>query len=108
MTDKLDYEALAKKVEATDKQLAAFYRSMLDDAPDKPANRTEKLKREFIIELYIARRKQHVSQTELAGRVGIPQSSLARIESGRANPTLTTVLKIAQALEVRLRLQPEA
>jgi ribosome-binding protein aMBF1 (putative translation factor) len=41
------------------------------------------------------------SQEKLAGECKIEQQSLSLIESGRANPTLTTVEKLARAFNVR-------
>lgn len=60
---------------------------------------------QFVIALIMARHRAGLRQTELAAKVGISQSSLARIESGRTNPTLKTLLKLAAALDMRLSLQ---
>lgn len=44
-------------------------------------------------------RKYHkVTQIELSDRLDIDDGSLRRIESGRTNPTLQTISKIAQGL----------
>lgn len=43
-----------------------------------------------------------LSQRELADICGIPQSSVARIESFQTTPNLTTLLKILRALGLRL------
>lgn len=59
----------------------------------------------FLMQLLLLRRTAHLTQAELADKIGMPQSSLARIESGRANPTLKTLLKIADALQAELSLQ---
>lgn len=47
-----------------------------------------------------------ISQRELATRCGIPQSSVARIESFRTTPNLDTLLKILQALGLTLTVSP--
>lgn len=48
-------------------------------------------------------RKHHkVTQIELSDRLDIDDGSLRRIESGRTNPTLLTISKIAQALRTPL------
>ena len=60
----------------------------------------------FLMRLLLLRRAAQLTQAELATKVGIPQSSLARIESGKANPTLKTLLKITEALEAQLVLRP--
>lgn len=69
-----------------------------------PAVLESALKQQFLLSLVMARRQAHLTQTEVAKKAGMTQSSLARIETGRANPTLTTLLRIAHALEFRLNL----
>ena len=43
-----------------------------------------------------------ISQRELASRCGIPQSSVARIESMKTTPNLDTLLKIVHQLGLKL------
>ena len=43
-----------------------------------------------------------ISQTEIAYRCGFDKSNLNTIESGKRNPTIISLLKIADALEVNL------
>lgn len=43
-----------------------------------------------------------ISQRELAASCGIPQSSVARIESFKTTPNLDTLLKIFQPLGLKL------
>ena len=40
-----------------------------------------------------------LTQCELAKRVGISQPSLCNIENGKINPTISTLKKLAKALE---------
>jgi transcriptional regulator with XRE-family HTH domain len=44
-----------------------------------------------------ARRRQGLSQSQLADRVGVPQSTIARWESGRNAPTLDRVFEVIRA-----------
>jgi transcriptional regulator with XRE-family HTH domain len=46
------------------------------------------------------REERGLSLTELADRAGISKSTLSLIESGKANPTISTLWAIADALEV--------
>ncbi|WP_432352599.1 helix-turn-helix domain-containing protein [Anaerotruncus rubiinfantis] len=46
------------------------------------------------------RQKRHVSQEHLAYHSGLSVKSLNRIENGNGNPTLCSIVGIAQALEV--------
>lgn len=45
-----------------------------------------------------------ISQRDLAQLCGLPQSSIARIESGRTTPKLDTLLKIIHPLGLKLKL----
>ena len=45
-----------------------------------------------------------ISQRELATMCGIPQSSVARIESFKTTPNLDTLLKIMQPLGLKLTI----
>lgn len=47
-----------------------------------------------------------LSQRDLADLCGIPHSSVARIESGKSTPNLSTLLKIFNELGLRLVAQP--
>ena len=42
------------------------------------------------------------TQQQIAGVAGIPRATWANLESGAANPTLSVLIKVAQALQVRL------
>ena len=42
------------------------------------------------------------SQQQIARVAGIPRATWANLESGAANPTLSVLIKVAQALQVRL------
>lgn len=59
----------------------------------------------FTYELGMLRLKKKVSQSELAARTGLKQSYISRIEGGKANPSLNTILKITKALEADLVLE---
>lgn len=54
----------------------------------------------------IIRRRQELgmSQRTLAERCGIPQSSIARIEALKTTPKLDTLVKLMQALNLKLQV----
>jgi DNA-binding XRE family transcriptional regulator len=58
--------------------------------------------RQFLEELGVkirsARLNHPLTQVELAGRCDMEKSSVSRIESGKANPTVRSLFKIATAL----------
>lgn len=56
----------------------------------------------FATQLKKLRKEAGISQNQLAFEAGISLSQIARIETARINPTLSTVFAIARALEIPL------
>lgn len=56
---------------------------------------------ELAAELVRARALAGLSQTDVAERMGTTQSAVARLESGRAKPSLTTLQRYAAATGAR-------
>lgn len=58
--------------------------------------------------LQLARQRAGLSQRELAGQAGFSQSEIARIESGKREPSIPTLQRILAGcgLELRFRLAP--
>ncbi|MBR5506918.1 MAG: helix-turn-helix transcriptional regulator [Clostridia bacterium] len=56
----------------------------------------------IITALAAKRNELGISQRELASMCGMPQSSVARIESYKTSPNLDTLLKIMQPLGLKL------
>ncbi len=54
------------------------------------------------------RKKKHLTQSQLAERIGLEKGAISKIENGKFNLTLATINKIASALEARVNfdLQP--
>lgn len=48
------------------------------------------------------RKSKGLTQLDLAVRVNKDYTSVGRLETGRTNPTYTTLLKVAEGLEVSL------
>lgn len=67
----------------------------------------DKLQPEFaLIRAVIeARMKKGVTQKELAERIGTKQSVISRLEKGKANPTVSFLKKLADALSARLEIR---
>lgn len=59
-----------------------------------------RFKMEFSERLKELRKQAHLTQVELAGKLGIVQSSYADWERGRKKPTQDNLVKIAQVLNV--------
>ena len=61
--------------------------------------------RSNIIDQYVKRRKElELTQGELAQRTGMARENITRFESGRYNPSLEIMVKIAAALEMELKI----
>lgn len=69
----------------------------------------DSLEEEFAIArmLIAARTHAHLTQAELAERMGTAQSTIARLESGAAKPTLSTLRRLADATGMRLKISLE-
>lgn len=52
-----------------------------------------------------ARNELHMTQAELAKRIGTSKSNISRLESGNYNPSLDMLTKIAKALGKNLEVQ---
>jgi len=67
----------------------------------------EKLKPRYdiITQIILARKEQHITQSELAKKIGTKKSNISRLESGNYNPSLDFLSKIAAALGKTLNLQ---
>lgn len=57
-----------------------------------------------IVLLIRTRLQKHLSQRELAERVGTKQSAISRLESGAYNPSLSFLYKVAHALDARIKI----
>jgi DNA-binding XRE family transcriptional regulator len=59
----------------------------------------------FLIQKFIEKRlKQGITQASLAKKIGTKQSAVSRFESGTYNPTLKFIYKVADALNIRVRI----
>lgn len=61
---------------------------------------------EIIEALKSAREAKGLSQRALSARTGVPQSHISKIESGNADIRLSSLITLARALELELRLVP--
>jgi len=66
----------------------------------------DKLQPEFAVIRAIIRARvdKELTQKELASKIGTKQSVISRLESGRANPSVNFLKKLAQALNSHLEI----
>lgn len=84
------------------KTFKQFEEEFLKDPAKKKAY--DSLEVEFKIHsaLVKARIEKKLTQKQLASKLGIAQSALARFESGRTNPTLSFLQKITSGLGLKI------
>ena len=82
----------------TEEDIAAYLEAVMEEGGDDPA--------------YVARALGVVARarnmTALAQEVGMSRVGLNKALSGEGNPTLSTVLKVAKALGLKVSIQPAA
>lgn len=85
------------------------FRNYLERQLEDPEFKTEwqNLQPEFnIIHAMIdARKACNMTQKELAERTGIDQSDISKIETGNANPALSTLKRLAEGMDMVLKLE---
>lgn len=59
---------------------------------------------DIAIQIIEARKKRRITQVQLAKKIGMPQSQIARIESGSNNITIGTLNKVAGALDLKVKI----
>lgn len=60
---------------------------------------------QLISQLIEARVSKGLTQAQLAQKIGSRQSVIARLESGKANPTIAFLEKLAKAIGLKLKIQ---
>ena len=70
-----------------------------------PAVKAEYDALEFEFSLIQARQSAGISQQELSAKSGITQSDISKIENGKANPSVRTLRKLANAMGKTLRIE---
>ena len=68
----------------------------------------QKAAKASIVEQYVRHRKEKkLTQEEVARRSGVSRPNIARFESGRYNPSLEMMVRMAAALDMRVRISLE-
>jgi len=62
----------------------------------------EELQINIGIRIKLLRESKGVSQQDLAAICNFEKGNMSRLEAGRTNPTISTLYKISQALEVKI------
>ena len=66
----------------------------------------QNLIRQEIIKQYIACRKiRNLTQKDLACAMGIKRPNISRFETGQCNPTLDLLVKIAECMDLEIKIE---
>jgi len=82
-----------------------FREELLQDPEVRKAYDARAVERALARAMIEQRLAKQVTQKELAGKMKMPQGNLSRLESGTMSPTLATLQKAAQALDVPLEIR---
>ncbi|HEX4114922.1 MAG TPA: helix-turn-helix transcriptional regulator [Solirubrobacteraceae bacterium] len=81
---------------------------VLAEEMNDPAFRAEwqrtTMARALALKVLAYRTEQHLSQRALAAKLDITQPQVARIEAGEHNPTIDTLARIAQTLDIEFAI----
>lgn len=84
------------------------HQDILAEALKDPAYRAEwertKLAHEVAMKVIQYRIEHHLTQTELARRLGMRQPHIARLEAGEHEPSLGTLQRLAQLLDLEFHI----
>lgn len=101
-------EAIVRNVVADQRRLREVLRqaeAVQGRQGDALVKAAESVALSVLRELMEARRKAGLSQTEVARRMGVPQSAVVRLEAGTHSPTLSTLSRYAAAMGVTLEVR---
>lgn len=64
--------------------------------------------KELFLQSFVQLRKsRHLTQPQLSARSGVPQPVIARLEKGKTDPKLSTILKLLESMEAKLIIKEE-
>lgn len=94
-----------KKLVQTPIDFQSYLKQQLKDPEIKKHYETAGKQLEIAYQILQLRKKQGISQSEFAKKLGTTQSNVARIEAGQQNFTTETLQKIAKAFRRDLRVE---
>lgn len=62
---------------------------------------------DLVLTLRQARKKAGLNQRMLAKKIGVPQSHISKIESGKIKPTITSIIAIGRVLGFEIMAVPK-
>ena len=62
-------------------------------------------RREIIRKVVMERKRQKLTQRELAEKTGLKQSNISRLETGKSNPSIDFLQRVAEGLGKELHIE---
>jgi transcriptional regulator with XRE-family HTH domain len=85
-------------------RLDRYYERQMQDPETRNLVEKELAHLEVGIQIARLREKQKLNQTQLAARAGMNASKISRIETSSKNVTLSTLARLARALNTRIKI----
>ena len=89
--------------------MAAYFRDFLNEQLKDPDFRCEyeasELEFNIIKSLSETRHKLNITQKQLSSLTGIPQSVISKIENANFSPSIRTLKRLAEGLEMKMKLE---
>ena len=102
-------EEILSGVEADRDRIDALLRNVREiGEPTAVEEAASEVARRLLEALIEARTRAGFSQSEVARRMGVPQSAIARLEAGTHSPTLSTLARYASAIGADLDVRQPA
>jgi ribosome-binding protein aMBF1 (putative translation factor) len=86
------------------KAFASFKKKLIKDNTIRQSYKALGPEYAFIMMIIQHRLSKGLSQADLARKIGTKQSAISRLESGRANPTVSFLRDVAKALDEELKI----
>ena len=85
--------------------LRRYLEKQMDDKEFQKEWQESETEYSLIRSIAAVRKSRHMTQKELAEATGIDQSDISKIETGNANPALSTLIRLAEGMGMVLHLE---
>jgi len=86
-------------------RLQRYYEKQMQDDKMRPLIEEEIRNLDLGIQIAKLREELHLNQTQLAARAGMNASKISKIETSTSNLTLSTLTRVASALNSRVKIE---
>lgn len=86
-------------------KLEELKKELFEDSDFRTEYQSLRPRYEIVSQIIEARKEQNMTQADLAKRVGTQKSNISRLESGNYNPSLDFLIKVAESLGKKIKVQ---